>query len=139
MKIVIFISLIILLGGAYLMTKQNPSAPETEIVSKNGVHWHPKLVIYVKGEKQELEDGIGLGVKHEFIHTHTEDYKDGVIHIEKQGVVTKDDTRLKNFFKIWGKDINANGNFKVYVNGQENLDKENYLMKDKDLIEIKYE
>ena len=139
MKIIVFISLMILVGGAFLLTKQNPPVPEAEVIEKRGVHWHPKLAIYIKGEKQELEDGIGLGANHEFIHTHTEDYKDGVVHIEKQGIVTRDDIKLSNFFKIWGKDINANGNYKMYVNGKENTELDNYLMRDKDLIEIKYE
>ena len=139
MKIIVVVTLIILFGGAFLMSKQNPPVPESEIVEKKGVHWHPKLAIYIKGEKQELEDGIGLGAKHEFIHTHTEDYKDGVVHIEKQGIVTRDDIKLSNFFKIWGKDINTNGNYKMYVNGKENTELDSYLMRDKDLIEIKYE
>jgi hypothetical protein len=139
MKIIGSITLIILVGGAFLISKQNPPIVDGEIIDKKGVHWHPKLAIYVKGEKQELEDGIGLGAKHEYLHTHTEDYKDGVVHIEKQGVVTKDDIKLGNFFKIWGKDINANGNYKMYVNGVESTELDNYLMRDKDLIEIKYE
>ena len=142
MKFIIFITLTtlaILIGGVILVTNQKVPDTQTDIIDKKGVHWHPKLAIYVKGVKQELEDGIGLGVVHEVIHTHTEDYKEGVVHIEKQGIVTKNDIKLGNFFKVWGKDINANGNFKMYVNGLENSDRENYLMKDKDLIEIKYE
>ncbi len=139
MKIIVFVTLVILVGGAFLISKQNPPIADAEVIDKKGVHWHPKLAIYVKGEKQELEDGIGLGAKHESIHTHTEDYKEGVVHIEKQGVVTKDDIKLGKFFNIWGKDINANGSYKMYVNGVESTEFDNYLMRDKDLIEIKYE
>ena len=137
---IIIATILIFVGGAFLMTKQSTSqVPDGEIVDKKGVHWHPKVVIYIKGEKEELTDGIGLGAVHETIHTHTQDYKNGVVHIEKQGIVTKDDIKLGRFFQIWGKKLSDNGPFKMYVNGNENTDYENYLMQDKDLIEIKYE
>ncbi|EKE06317.1 MAG: hypothetical protein ACD_19C00017G0017 [uncultured bacterium] len=142
MKIFALITVLLLVGGAFLITKQSPPVPPVsneEIIDKNGVHWHPKVIIYKDGVKEELVDGIGLGAVHEPIHTHTEDYKDGVVHIEKQGIVTKDDTKLGKFFQIWGRKLSDNGSFKMYVNGNENTDYESYLMKDKDIIEIKYE
>ena len=71
------------------------------------------------------------------------------MHIEAQGVVTKDDTRLGRFFQVWGKDFNLTtimdkkndqgGTVKMLVNGKENAEFENYLMKDGDKIEISYE
>ncbi len=152
--IVTLLTVAILAGGILIFTKgnntpNNSSVPESEIVSKNGLHWHPKLSIYIKGEKQELTDAIGLGAVHQPLHTHAEDYKDGVIHMEMQGMITKDDTRLGNFFRIWGKVFSSTqifdktngdeGMVKMTVNGQENTGFENYKMKDGDVIEIRYE
>ncbi len=113
------------------------------------MHWHPKLTIIIKGLKQELPANIGLGAVHQKIHTHDTDAKDGVVHIEAQGVVTNDDTKLGNFFKLWGEDFNSttildkkngqDGTVKMLVNGKENTDFENYMMKEGDNIEIRYE
>ena len=69
--------------------------------------------------------------------------------MEFSGVVTKEDTRLGNFFKTWGKEFSSTQIFEyknssesaviIFVNGKENLDFENYLMRDGDKIEIRYE
>ena len=69
--------------------------------------------------------------------------------MEMQGVVTKDQTKLGNFFQIWGKQFNSNclldkcngqeGTVKMVVNNHENKDFDSYLMKDGDNIEIRYE
>jgi hypothetical protein len=147
-------TVVIIAGGVFLFSKLNLTsgnslAQESEIVSKTGLHWHPKLSIYINGQKQELTEAIGLGAVHQPLHTHEEDYKDGVIHMEMQGVVTKDDTKLGNFFRIWGKEFSSTQIFehtngdgktvKMTVNGQENTDYENYKMRDGDIIEIRYE
>ena len=86
---------------------------------------------------------------HQEIHTHDQDAKDGVIHMEMKGVVTKDETKLKNFFRVWGKEFSSTqifdkkngeeGKVKMMVNGKENIDFENYQMRDGDNIEIRYE
>lgn len=144
------LTIAILVGGVFFLSKgSNSSVPSDQIVASNGLHWHPKLEIYIKGQKQEIPANIGIGAVHQKIHTHDEDTKDGVVHMEMQGVVTKDDTKLGNFFRIWGKEFSstklfdkingADGTVKMTVNGQENKDFENYLMKDGDKIEIKYE
>ncbi len=123
-----------------------PKMSENEIVSKNGLHWHPELSIVIKGQKEEIPANIGIGVVHKPIHTHD---SSGIIHLEIQGLVKKDDLRLGKFFKIWNKPFNAecifdfcnspNAKVKMFVNNKENLEFENYQMKDKDKIEIKYE
>jgi len=125
------------------------SVPEDQIVVRQGLHWHPRLEIYINGEKQEFTDSIGLGAVHQKMHTHREDYKDGVVHMEMEGLVTKDQTRLGNFFRIWGKEFNSTqifdnknsseGTVKMAVNSKDNTDFENYQMKDGDLIIIRYE
>lgn len=124
-----------------------PPTPETDIVSKRGLHWHPQLSIAIKDQKQEISPNIGVGGG-VMASTHTHDTS-GQIHLEKQGLVTKDDTTLAQFFKNWGKQFNANcildscngpdGAVKMFVNGKENTEFENYQMKDKDKIEIRFE
>ena len=144
--------IIVIIGISFLLTNNSSSStsvPNDQIVAQNGLHWHPKLTVYIKGEKQEFTDSIGLGAVHQKMHTHAEDYKDGVVHMEMQGVVIKDETRLGNFFRIWGKEFNSTqlfdnkngpgGTVKMAVNGKENKDFENYQMGDGDNIEIRYE
>lgn len=144
------ITALFLFGAVFFLSKSdNPDIPEDQIISKNGLHWHPRLSIYIKGERRELEDAIGLGAVHQPMHTHTEDYKNGVVHMEMKGVVTKDETKLGKFFRIWGKPFSAtklfdsestqSGAIKMTVNGKENTEFENYQMKENDNIEIRFE
>lgn len=144
------ITALFLFGAVFFLSKSdNPDIPDGQIVARNGLHWHPRLSIYIKGEKKELEDGIGLGALHQPMHTHTEDYKNGVVHMEMQGAVTKDETKLGNFFRIWGKPFSAtrlfdaestkSGSIKMTVNGKENTEFENYQMRENDTIEIRFE
>lgn len=104
------------------------------------------LSIYINGEKKEIPANLGIGAIHKPIHTHD---ATGVIHMEMQGLVTKEDTKLGNFFVIWGKQFNSNcifdtcngdvGTVKMTVNGQESYEFEDHLMKDGDKIEIRFE
>src|SRR3989344_5323667 len=142
--------LVILVSGVFLFAgkqSQETSVPQEQIVSSTGLHWHPRLDIYIKDEKQEIPANIGIaGSIHKELHTHE---KDGVIHMEMEGLVTKDETRLGNFFEIWGKDFSkeqsfdkkngADGKVKMLVNGKESSKFENYEMRDGDKIEIRYE
>lgn len=147
---IILLTVAILIGGVFFLSKgSNSSVPSDQVVTSNGLHWHPKLTITINGQKQDIPANIGIGATHQKIHTHDEDAKDGVVHMEMQGVVTKDDTKLGNFFRIWGKEFNstqifdkkngADGTVKMTVNRKENTEFENYLMKDGDNIEVKYE
>ena len=147
---ILIMTVVILAGSVFFLTKDEKlNVSEDQIVTRNGLHWHPKLKININGQEQGLEDGIGLGAVHQKLHTHTEDYQQGVVHMEMQGLVIKDDTKLGKFFQVWGKKFNSSmifdkisgpeGNVKMFVNGKENNDFENYLMKDGDNIEIKYE
>src|SRR3989344_4627687 len=98
----IIIGLIVLiLGGFGWSAYQRPRDPN--IIAKSGMHWHPKLAIYVKGEKQEIPANVGMGAVHLPMHTHSEDSAQGVIHLEFPGVVRTKDIMLRNFFEIWGK------------------------------------
>ena len=78
------------------------------------------------------------------MHTHDDS---GQLHWEiMKGPVTKDQVRLSNFFGIWGKTFTSSciftycngpqGHLTFKVNGKNNQDFENYLVKDNDKIEI---
>ena len=142
----VIVAIAVPLGGLIWYGATRPPTPESDIVSKKGLHWHPELTITINVKNQEIPANIGIGAVHQPIHTHD---ASGVVHMEIQGLVTKEDTKLGRFFKIWGKQFNSNcifdycngadGNVKMFVNGKENTEFDNYLMQDKDKIEIKYE
>jgi len=141
---VVLIILGVLIAGWFLVSKF--SAPEGDIVARNGLHWHPELSIKILGENQEIPEGIGLAPVELPIHTHDEH---GIIHLEFSGIVREDDIRLGEFFKVWGKTFNKDcifdkcsgpdGQLSMLVNGKENSEFENYLMRDGDKIEIIFE
>jgi len=144
------LTVVILVGGVFFLSRGSSSSiPEDQVVAQNGLHWHPKLTITISGKKQEIPANLGIGAVHQNIHTHDQDAKDGVIHMEMQGVVVKEDIKLGNFFRTWGKEFNSTaildkkngseGTVKMFVNGKENKDFENYLMRDGNNIEIRYE
>ena len=129
----------IITGFIWFVISQ-PKMPEGEIISRNGFHWHPELAIYVKGKKQELPPNINIGVVHQPIHTHPDDNRQGIVHLEFQGLTQKQDVVLGQFFKNWGKDIRSFGtNMRMTVNGKENTEYENYIMRDKDKIELQFD
>ena len=109
-KIILSLIILIAVGGIILMKSPDKSASEvldqgdpTEVISRNGLHWHSTLLIYVKGEKMEIPANIGLGAVHNPIHTHVEDAPAGIIHLEFSGLVRNSNTRLDEFFKAWNK------------------------------------
>ncbi len=132
-------------GGVWFLVTRSP-LPETEIISKQGMHWHTELSITILGQKQDIPANIGLGITERPIHTHEED---NIIHLEFTGVVTKDDIQLGRFFETWGKDFNQDciftkcngpeGKVTMFVNFKPNFEFENYIMRDKDKIEIFFE
>lgn len=128
---------VVSLGGLIWYVATMPPIPESDIISRTGFHWHPELTIYVKGIKQEIPANIGIGAVHQPIHTHD---STGVIHLEIGGLVRKQDIILGQFFKNWGKDISSFGaNMKMVVNGEENIEYENYVMGDRDKIELSFD
>lgn len=134
------------ISGLVWYSATRPVVPEDEIISRRGIHWHPELSIFIKGQKQEIPADLGIGIKHQSIHTHD---SSGILHLEIQGLVRKKDTQLGRFFKIWGKQFNSScilefcngpdGSVKMFVNDNPNTELENYQMKDGDKIEIRYE
>lgn len=119
----------------YIATR--PPIPESEIVSRKGLHWHANLSIYVKGVQQDIPTDIGIGAVHKPIHTHD---ANGTLHMEFAGLARKKNITLDQFFKNWGKDFRSFGDkITMTVNDKENTELENYIMKDNDKIEIRYE
>ncbi|HEY4487707.1 MAG TPA: hypothetical protein VI483_03015 [Candidatus Paceibacterota bacterium] len=113
----------------------DPNDPN--VVATNGLHWHPQLAIYVKGEKIEIPQNIGIGAVHQPMHTH-DDLP--LIHLEFPALVRTQDITLGRFFEIWGKDMRSFGpNVKMTVNGKENTEYEDYIMRDGDEIELRYD
>ena len=132
-------------GLTWLIKNQAPRL-ESEIIARNGIHWHPELSIKILGQKMEIPVNIGLGITERPIHTHEDT---GIIHLEFSGFVRKDDIRLGEFFKVWGKTFHKDcifdkcsgpeGQLKMLVNGESNSEFEDYIMRDKDKIEIIFE
>jgi len=143
---VIFIIIIGLIGwGIFSLISKEPEA-EQELsfdVPKGAIHWHPHLTIKIDGEEQFIPANIGIGSVHYPIHTHE---NDAILHMENNHP-TKETVTLGYFFKVWGKTFNKDcifdyctdkGTLKMFVNGKENFDFENYFMHDKDEILIEY-
>lgn len=128
---------VVIVGSIVWYFVSLPPLSEEDIVSKNGLHIHPKITIFAQGEKKVIPGGIGLGMGRSSIHTHD---KDGIIHVELNGVVRKNNVRLDRFFKVWGKKFMSFGeSVTMTVNGKESTELENYQMKDGDKIELRYE
>ncbi|MBI5457012.1 hypothetical protein HY969_04725 [Candidatus Kaiserbacteria bacterium] len=135
----IIIAVIVLFVGGIGFTKYLQGS-DPNVVSRSAFHWHPTLTIYAKGEKQTIPPNIGIGAVHQPMHTHSEDSAAGVIHLEFGGAANREDVMLGKFFKNWGKDMRSFGmNMRMTVNGKENTEFENYVMHDKDVIELHYD
>ncbi len=137
-KTLIGVGLVLLLLVLSVWWSKNSQKSNPDIVAGNGLHWHPEIEIYVKGVKQEMPANLGVGLSSMSpVHTHE---PNGVVHLEFQGLVRKSNITLDQFFKIWNKDINSFGtDMKMTVNGKENIEPQNYVMQDKDKIELRYE
>lgn len=111
---------------------------------RGGMHIHPQIFIKIKGQEEKIPASIGLSPNcMKPIHTHD---STGTMHLE---FPVKRDVKLGEFFKVWGKEFNSTqifnkqngpeGTLKMLVNGQPNTEFENYIMRDKDQIEIIFE
>lgn len=149
-KILIIAGIVILLliGGVWWSNSLQSNDPN--IISTRGLHLHPKLAISVKGERVGIPANIGIGPQYASMPTfdqsmrmtamHTHDDTDGTIHLEFSGRVAREDTKLKNFFTIWGKSMMSFGEtVTMTVNGKLSTEPGEYEMKDGDVIELRYE
>ena len=123
---------------------------DEDIVTRDGLHWHPEIAVYVKGVKQDIPqmgitnmDMSKLHAMHKRMqarHMHDGPNEQGIIHLKFEGVVRKSDITLARFFEKWGKNIHTLGTtLRMTVNDKENIEYENYVMQDKDTIELRYE
>ncbi|MBI2612388.1 hypothetical protein HYW59_01060 [Candidatus Kaiserbacteria bacterium] len=140
----IAVGVLVVLAIASIFVLPKPSGTvqsnDPDIVAAGGMHWHPILTMYVKGEKLELPPDMGLGAVHKPMHTHAEDSAQGVIHLEFPGMVRRNDIMLGRFFEIWGKDIGSFGsNMTMMVNGSPSTEYGNFIMHDGDKIELRYD
>lgn len=123
----------------------NPTdeAERGEFVSSNGLHYHPRLSIFIDEEEVEIPANIGLSAGHSPMHTHGDD--PNVIHAEYPGIVYEKDLKLGRFFETWDKDFSAtsllgqkDGSVTMTVNGDLNNEYEDYIMQNGDEIVLSY-
>ena len=135
----ILIGLAVLIIGGFGLSKYL-QASDPNVASTSAFHWHPTLMIYVKGQKQEIPANIGIGAVHQPMHTHAEDASKGVVHLEFGGAARNDELKLSRLFEIWGKDMQSFGsNMAMTVNGKPNTELGDYVFQDGDKIELRYE
>jgi len=132
------------------------SSEQAQQIPSGDVHWHPMLSIVIDGKQIPIPSDLGYGTgKTVDTHlsgmrmspTHTHE-SDGTIHLENNNPSSKPETvTLGYFFYVWEKPFNSScifeycidkGTLKLTVNGKENTEFENYIMRDKDQIRIEY-
>lgn len=132
--------------GAISESKSCKTDPVTEINigghTNIKLHIHSDLRILIDGKEEFIPANIGIGNNlMRPLHTHN---PDGEIHIE--GPCARDFT-IGEFFQVWGREFNRqcifdkctdNGVLRFIVNGKENQDFENYIMRDGDNMVIEY-
>src|SRR3989344_2631302 len=117
-----------------------------ESYTKGPVHWHATVNVFICDIEIELPRPSGeneLGSP--LLHTH----EDGLIHIEGK-VWKKEDITLGKYFEAIGLKFtneqilnykngdlckNGNGKVKLFVDGQENFELNNYVVRDGDKYE----
>lgn len=133
---------------------ESPVVDEWEITSvcldgHDGLatHIHATLSITIHSTDRAIPASVGIqdeacenGMRG--IHTHDEA---GTLHIETPSPM---EAPIGAFFQIWGEKFDeshimekeANDNYEVlmFVNGERNMEYENYIMNDGDVIEIQY-
>ena len=149
--IFIFILGLIILGIYALMTTSNSfdnlPAAEINIGSHQNIalHIHSDLEIKINGQNFPIPANIGIstGIMRP-LHTHD---SSGEIHIE--GPYARDFS-VGEFFQVWNKTFNSSCIFeyctdyenrstlKMFVNGQENTQFENYIMREGSEILIEF-
>lgn len=155
----VVIATLVLMSSYLLFNKKNQSVilnGEEISIPKGSVHWHPKLTIRINGIEMPIPDDIGhgtgritdahlSGMRMSPTHTHE---SDGTIHIENRNPTSKPETlTLGYFFYIWNQTFTPGcifdyctdkGTLKLYVNGIENTEFGQYIMRDGDHIVIEY-
>ncbi|MBI2578868.1 MAG: hypothetical protein HYW26_04100 [Candidatus Aenigmarchaeota archaeon] len=148
----IYAFLVLSKGGGESRLADEEYILRTNLRTHSGVsmHIHPHLIIIANNENVNIPAEIGIeGGIMRVIHTHD---ATGTIHLESP--VPKDFT-LGQFFFVWSRTSgepkvfnsscilsycnNGTKAVKMFVNGKESDEYENYIMHDLDRIEIRYE
>ncbi len=128
-------------------------------VHSEAYHWHANFKVSVCGEQVQIKCGAGMCGPMNLHH-----HNDNTIHIEGSVIAKEKDISLGKFFEGLRLDFSetsllkkkngdlcpngSSGTVKMYVNGQQNNEFENYILKkcdsqnikqDCDNIEIKFE
>ena len=88
---------VIVIGGIVWAVVASPERSDDDVVSRRGIHWHPRVSITINGEQRDIPGNIGIGGVHKDIHTHE---LNDTLHVELNRTVRRDDIRLSNFFTI---------------------------------------
>lgn len=152
--ILIVVVLMFLGYAGYAFNSWRKGLPEKPYTDRP-VHWHAKINVEICGQARELPSGRALrahgkgAVGTSLIHHHY----DGLAHIEGR-VLRPEDISLGAFFDAIGGKFSETeifdkkngdtcgdkpGRVKLYVNGVENTEWRNYVLKDEDEINIKFE
>lgn len=147
---------VVILAGIIIASMNDPKTKlansfkgtDAEVVSEQGMHIHPNISIMIDGQPQQIPTNLGISGVGPMGDIHTHD-STGEIHWEMNaGPVKKGNLKLVRLFETWGKpfskdqilDAKADGKkITMLVNGQPNTEYENYVINDKDKIEIRYE
>ncbi len=134
-----------------------PRLSSRPIVSKEGIHWHIKLRIFVRGEQITVPANMGIGSQYQSdpgfdsmmemtgIHTHDDS---GTIHWEiMAGPVKRTGIRLAAVFGVWGQPFTSNEllsertgageHVTMTVNGRPNPELGLYEVHDGDEVDIR--
>ncbi|MDO8339818.1 MAG: hypothetical protein Q7T16_04130 [Candidatus Burarchaeum sp.] len=146
---VLVFAAVVLVAAFFLGLKdKEPSGQYAEGTVAGPMHWHPRLSIYIDGERVRIPDDLGLAGTESPVHTHDEG--DGTIHFEfGQGSIPRGMLTVGYFINdVWGKQFNSTcildrcngpgGRVKMLVNGAENAEFGHYVMHDDDVVEIRY-
>ena len=149
--ITLSIAAVILIGIVFLFYRAITISKDFEPYTSGLVHWHVDFSVRLCGQEVDFSN-LGSETHHvglPLLHTHG----DNKIHIE--GTVARaEDIAVGKFFEAIGHKFTSNsfddytnendkcsGNnaIKFLVNEQENLEFENYVVKDGDVIQVFYE
>ncbi len=149
-KILTYLILIFLLAFVGYFIFILITGEKAESYTKGSVHWHSRLKVFICGEEIKMpapkgEHHVGLPL----LHTH----EDRLIHIE--GIVWKPgDITLGKYMEAIGKNFKDNellekgngascngksGKVKLLVEGVENIELTNYVIKNDEDYELRFE
>jgi len=149
--IIVFLILAFLIFSIYGLSKKS-SEKEANSYTKTSVHWHAYPKVEICGKEKELPYPLGKDhLGNALLHTHSP--PDNFIHVEGR-VYSPNDIKIGKYFEVLGIKFTENqifdtkngdlcddkpGKLRMFVNDIENFELNNYLIKDKDNIVIKYE